>query len=196
MEFRNRLKKELTEGVIRALLIDAGYRVIDFGIENQIREIVCMPALEYLNLGFPSAIRAMPDMVVMDRNQTNKELVEIKYRNGWTLDLLHEIRDQVFTFQSLVLVCLNASPEIPETTTPSPSTYLRACRLKHEDGIYQAEMRSAGRTYWTPVDHLGSHPGQWWGLSPMQEVFPQMNDRSEERTLTSAINSLRGIIAG
>lgn len=195
MEFRNRLKKELTEGVIRALMIDAGYRVIDFGIENQIREIVCMPTLEYLELGFPQALRVMPDMVVMDRDQTTKHLVEIKYRNGWSLDLLQELEQQVATFGNLVLVCLNASPEIRERT-PSPSTYLRACRLRHGNGVYQAEMRSAGHTCWTNVDDLGSHAGQWWGLSPMQEIFPQMNDRSAERTLTSAIEALRGIIAG
>nr|WP_279196851.1 hypothetical protein [Ralstonia mannitolilytica] len=34
MDFENRIKKEMTEGIVKAILEDAGYRVIDSGIEK------------------------------------------------------------------------------------------------------------------------------------------------------------------
>jgi hypothetical protein len=37
MEFENRIKKGMTEGIVRALLDDAGYRVIEHGVEKTAR---------------------------------------------------------------------------------------------------------------------------------------------------------------
>jgi len=39
MIFENRIKKEISEGLVRAVLVDAKYRVISAGIENIIREV-------------------------------------------------------------------------------------------------------------------------------------------------------------
>ena len=99
MKFQSRIKKELTEGIVRAILDDAGYRVIDSGIENLLRELECLTALEYAGLDYPKAMRALPDLVVMNREQTAKYLVEIKYRTGWSLTVFDDIKEQVDIFQ-------------------------------------------------------------------------------------------------
>ncbi|MEE7546891.1 hypothetical protein HF319_07505 [Xanthomonas sp. Kuri4-1] len=61
MDFRNRIKKEITEGIVRAVLDDAGYRVIGCGIENVLRELSCLSALEYAGLDYPKAMRGILD---------------------------------------------------------------------------------------------------------------------------------------
>jgi hypothetical protein len=44
MDFSNRLKKEMSEGIVRAVLEDAGYLVTDFGIEKLIPGLNRRPA--------------------------------------------------------------------------------------------------------------------------------------------------------
>ena len=111
MNFENRLKKELTEGVIRAILIDSGYRLIDSGIENIIREVTCLTAFEYSGLDIPKAIRSMPDFIVLDKEQKNKYLVEVKYRQKWDRAIFDEIEEQVKIFNEIILVYFNSAPE-------------------------------------------------------------------------------------
>lgn len=202
MDFENRVKKELAEGVIRAVLVDAGYRVLDFGIESQIRELECLTKLEYFGLDFPKALKAMPDMVVMDREQSVKYLVEIKYRSGWSRELLDEVEEQVRLFKEVTLIYLNSAPELPvekeekkqENKALWPSSYLRCCRLRWREEVYEAEVRFNAAVKWIAVSDLGDHAGQWWGLRPMQDVFGHILKRKEEKTLIHAINAVRGII--
>lgn len=47
MSFTSRIKKEMTEGIVRAILEDAQYRVIDSGIEKVLRELSCLTSAEY-----------------------------------------------------------------------------------------------------------------------------------------------------
>lgn len=59
MEFQNRIKKELSEGIVKSILDDAGYRIIPPGIEN-----------------------LLPDLTVMDREQSARHLVKAKWVQG------------------------------------------------------------------------------------------------------------------
>jgi len=88
----------MTEGIIRAILVDAGYRVIGLGIENVIRETECLTALEYAGLDFPKAMRSLPDLLVMNREQNEKFLVEVKFRSCWNCEIFEEISEQVHLF--------------------------------------------------------------------------------------------------
>ncbi|MBU9391491.1 hypothetical protein KTE71_28780, partial [Burkholderia multivorans] len=45
MSFTSRIKKEMTEGIVRAILEDAQYRVIDSGIEKVLRELSCLTSV-------------------------------------------------------------------------------------------------------------------------------------------------------
>jgi hypothetical protein len=193
MDFSNRIKKELTEAVVRAILVDAGYRVLDFGIESQIREVECLSALEYFGLDFPAALRSLPDLLVMDREQTRKQLVEVKFRTGWDKQLLLNIEDQVRLFNSIFLIYLNTQPQL-DGRDASPSSYLRCCHLKINNDVYQVEVSHHAQVVWRDVAQLGGHEGQWWGLRRLQDVFPKVIDRADAQTLQTAINSLKGLI--
>ncbi|MBB5883365.1 hypothetical protein DYQ93_20305 [Xanthomonas sp. LMG 8992] len=196
MEFGNRIKKEMTEGMIRALLEDAGYRVIDSGIEKVIRELSCMTTLDYLRLGYPDALSHLPDFTVMNREQTEKFLVEVKYRSVWDKSLFDSVAEQVRIFGEIVLVSVNASAENPQNIH-SPSRFLRCCRLRHQNGLYEIELRSKDKKYqWKPVDGLSDGSWLWWSMSPLQERFTQLSEDKNSKSLTSAINALTGILDG
>lgn len=195
MDFSNRIKKEMTEGIVRAILADAGYRVIGLGIENVIREVECLPALEYAGLDFPKAIRSLPDLLVMNRGQTEKTLVEIKYRSGWSVGILDEIEEQVKIFKELTLIYLNSVPRFPSPNiTPSPSSYLRCCKVRAGENEIEAFLEVFKDKKWVPRSEIKDQPGVWWGLRPLQESFTQLNDTKDDHTLFSAIAAIKGIL--
>lgn len=194
MDFSNRIKKEMSEGVIRAILVDAGYRVIGLGIENVIREAECLTALEYAGLDFPRAMKSLPDLLVMNKEQTEKHLVEIKYRSNWNASIFDEIEDQVHLFKQIVLVYLNSKPPLGEGTTPSPSSYLRCCLVRSNNNVIEVQLHSHDTVRWIPREKLGEHAGQWWGLQRIQDILPRVGDSKEEKTLMKAVEALQGIL--
>ncbi|WOE76277.1 hypothetical protein [Alterisphingorhabdus coralli] len=69
MDISSRIKKEMSEGIVRAIFEDAGYRVIDSGIEKFIREISVLTINEYKSLNYPDPMNSLPDFIIMDRDQ-------------------------------------------------------------------------------------------------------------------------------
>jgi hypothetical protein len=67
MSFPSRIKKAMTEGIVRATLEDAHYRVIDSGIEKVLRELSCLNSVEYAALGYPDAMSHLPDFTQSTR---------------------------------------------------------------------------------------------------------------------------------
>jgi hypothetical protein len=200
LDFENRIKKEMTEGIVKAILEDAGYRVIDSGIEKVIRELSCLSALEYANLAYPDAMSNLPDFTVMNNEQTEKFLVEVKFRSKWNRDLFQEIRRQVEIFGELVLVSINAMPSNPKGYK-YPSTYLRCCRVKFKDGKYFVQLKfedDAGwKHYWRDFEEIEFNDNTWWAMSQLDKVFTKLNDKEldAKKSLDSAIKALSGILA-
>ena len=192
MDFLNRIKKEMTEGIVRALLSDAGYRVICLGVENVVREIECLTALEYAGLDFPKAVRAMPDLLVMDRGQTSKRLVEVKYRAKWSVSIFDDIAEQVRLFGELALVCVNAHP--PAASLKGPSAHMRCCLVRQVPDGQEALLEVYGEMKWVRRTEMPDHEGLWWGLVPVQQVFEQVREARDSQTLVKAIQSLQGIL--
>jgi DNA-binding Lrp family transcriptional regulator len=194
LNFENRIKKEMSEGIVKAILEDAHYRVIDSGIEKVLRELSCLPNLEYAQLAYPEAMSRLPDFTVMDRSQSKKFLVEVKYRNSWSVDLLHEVARQVEIFGELVLVCINATPDNPRQLVMAP-TYLRCCRLRHSEGQTLVELMSPEKSlYWKAIEHVGSKT-PWWATLPLEMVFTDLaKDVGNREALHAAIRALSGIL--
>lgn len=198
MSFTSRIKKEMTEGIVRAILEDAQYRVIDSGIEKVLREVSCLTSAEYGALGYPDAMSHLPDFTVMNREQTTKQLVEVKYRTSWKKELLLEVEDQVKIFGEIVLVSVNAKAPDPNGHN-LPARFLRCCRLKYDGGIYKVELNRQNKdksTYqvWEPVKALNDGTWLWWAMRPLHEVFSQLKEDSNKDTLFHAVEALAGIL--
>ena len=205
MKFEDRVAKEMTEGMVKAILEEAGYRVIDSGIEDVIRELSCLSGLEYGLLRYPKAMTRLPDFTVMNREQTEKFLVEVKYRSQWGKSLIVSVAEQVQLLGEMVLVSINSAPQT-STNYQFPSTYLRCCRLRYLDGQYDIQLKyedaNGWNHYWRSVDELMAqdYPDDklWWGMSPLEKVFTRLSEDPVDtrRVLFSAIQALSGILKG
>lgn len=193
IQFSDRIKKEMTEGIVRAILEDAQYRVIDSGIEKVLRELSCLSAVEYKTLGYPDAMSHLPDFTVMNREQTTKQLVEVKYRSTWGKNLFDEVREQVRLFGEIVLISVNAKAEDPKGIN-MPSRFLRCCGLKFDAGIYMVQQNINKTTVWTPIHEIRDGSGLWWSMLHLHEKFPQLQDEKNKATLFQAVSALAGIL--
>ncbi len=202
MDFSSRIKKEMTEGIVRAILEDAGYRVIDSGIEKFIRELSVLLPEQYKALGFPDAMSHLPDFTVLTKEQDKKYFVEVKYRRTWDKSIFDQVEDQVKLFGSMVLVSINASPDNPNGLNAAPARYLRCCELKFEAGKYMIHQRKAeNEHHWKSVSDLQDGWGLWWSMSPLQEVFTMLKVKAKpeqienkDTSLYKAIDAIRGIL--
>lgn len=200
MKFENRIKKEMTEGIVRAILEDAGYRVVDLGIEKILREVSILTSEEYAKLCFPDAIRCLPDLSVMNREQDQKFLIEIKYRSEWDGRLIVKLEEQVKMFGELVLVSINSTAANPKNFTNAPSRYLRCCLLRHGSQGYQMQVRidkihnTKEKTEWFQVSEISEDKNLWWKMSPLQDVFAQIKVNDNDNALIAAIEALGGVL--
>jgi len=193
ISFSDRIKKEMTEGIVRAILEDSQYRVIDSGIEKVLRELSCLSAIEYKRLGYPDAMSLLPDFTVMNREQTTKQLVEVKYRSTWGKSLFEDVKEQVKLFGEIVLVSVNSKAEDPKGFN-TPSRFLRCCGLKFDSGIYMVQQNIKKVTVWTPINQVQDGSGLWWSMLKLHEKFPQLSEENNRNTLFQAVNALAGIL--
>ena len=197
MNFIDRIKKEMSEGIVRAILEDAGYRVIDSGIEKVLREISCMPKETYIKLGFPEAIRLLPDLTVMDKDQTFKVLVDVKYRKEWDFKLLDDVYEQVKLYSSLTLVVINACPpRLKEDQKLYPSGHIRCIDLTINDrGDYMVKITHPDKSEeWVKVETVKKWPSFWWSTQAMSNKFKAIPEKDNESSLRAAIDAISGII--
>ena len=197
MDFENRLKRELSQGVFKCLLEDCGYRVIPLGIEAVIREIACLNKEAYKNLDFSDAVRFLPDFCVLDQNQTHKFIVEVKYRWDWDGNILKEVSNQVRMFEDIILVIFVGDP--PDSKyTPRPSTYVRCCKMyMNEQNQVCAEVKKSKGTDATKtifVEEEDLSELIWWNLMKLQDHFFDLENTKEEESLVKAIKSISGIL--
>lgn len=199
MEFLDRIKKEMSEGIVKAILEHHGYRVIDTGIEKVIREVSCLPQDLYLTLGFPEALRRLPDFVVMNVDQTHKILVDVKYRSSWSNDLLFDERTlaQLEYFKNITLIVINSIPPDPKTMKEHKPTgaYIRCVQLKHELGKNFVNWRN-NYNGWVEIDKNKLEKFQWFSTHYLWEVFKNIPSTDEGDIIKSSVMALSGIIAG
>lgn len=188
----------MSEGIVKAILEDAQYRVIDSGIEKVVRELACLSPMQYAGLAYPDAMRQLPDFTVMNVEQTEKFLVEVKYRSQWDSSLFVEITEQVKVYGELVLVSINANPPNHKGLF-LPSTYLRCCRVKYADEKLMLQLKFKNHLkenhYWKPLDEV-NEDSLWWGMSELDRVFTGLksDDLDSRKSLDSAIKALSGIL--
>lgn len=198
--FENTIKKEITENVIRGLLMDAGYSVQRMGIENQVPYIEEMDIPSYVLLNLPKALRDSPDLFVLDKECNEHLLVQVKFRNDWDDKLFASLKDSVRTYRQIVLVYILAKhPSRKLEFDESPSGYMRCCRLTLDESCDEVMVEVFCRDdkkliRQEPLDFFGKHVEDWWRLKPIQNIFPRLNNRKIDNTIKSVIDSISGIL--
>ncbi|WP_226099515.1 hypothetical protein [Dickeya oryzae] len=200
MHFLDRIKKEMSEGIVKAILGHHGYRVIDTGIEKVIREVSCLPQDLYNTLGFPDSMRRLPDFVIMNVDQTNKILVDVKYRSTWDNSLLFDERilTQLNYYKNITLVVVNSNPPPPPPTMKNhkpTGAYIRCICLKHENG--KNFVRWRGHSYdWVEINAEKVKNYQWFSTCYLWEVFDGVSSTDDGNIIKSSVMALSGIITG
>jgi len=80
MEFKNVVKGQLTQSLLKTLMERVGYRVTRLGVEELFGEIKYLDLKQYLALGLPLNLRFLPDLLVAEPDMQKVSLVEVKFR--------------------------------------------------------------------------------------------------------------------
>lgn len=91
MEFKNIVKGQITQTLVKTLLERAGYRVERFGVEELFNEVIHLDKEEYKKLSLPDSLRKLPDLLVADSDLQNAWLLEVKFRKRLTKKSAHEL---------------------------------------------------------------------------------------------------------
>lgn len=196
MDFKNRLKGSITQTLLKALLEDAGYRIVPLDIEEVIREVKDLSASEYNALDLPPVLKKMPDFFVTDKNFEKTWLVEVKYRRRWNeatkTALRREIVEQVKSWQSVYLVVFLGEPARDADT---PASSIGVLQLIHsERQLFCRRFKSKGfstheiEEYRTPWDEIN-----WGHFDRFQDVFRDIGERWEESTLIKSLSLLESL---
>ncbi|WP_442854741.1 hypothetical protein [Fischerella sp. PCC 9605] len=197
MDFRNRVKGAITQTLIKALLEDAGYRVIPLGVEEIIREVKNLSMEEYIELGLSKKLRSLPDFLITDYSFQKSWLVEVKYRKRWNKsvkqDLGQQIREQVKIWQPLYLVVFLGSSVDPRNDTPanrigaiklvSSNNHLCCCSRRKRK-FFSKEFEE----YNMPWEEI-----TWKNFRRIQDIFPNLSERWEDSTLIQSLEILKAL---
>ena len=198
MDFKNRLKGTVTQTLLKALLEDAGYRVVPLGIEGVIREVTALPIQSYAALGLSLTLRKLPDFFVADATLKEHWLVEVKYRKQWDAEtrkaLGKELSEQVAQWQPVLLVVFLGTPITEGNDTPAAS--FRVVRLLKDDtGLHTIQE-------WTDFLSNEAHQrrvewGQieWGTFTRFQDEFVDVTARWGDATLIKVASLLPGLKA-
>ena len=199
MQFQNRLKKEITEGAVKALLIDAGYRVRHAGIERIYPEIEFLSLDEYKSLNLNIEKRLAPDLIVSDKANHFEQIVEVKYRADWSRKFVISLRRQVETTSGCIVVTFwgNAPPH------PSydllASRFLRCFHVRMQEGGIQIQLLDLESKSWKwfSVESFseGDFLATWWQTMRLTQAFPLLENKKNSSTLLDTITALSGLLS-
>src|SRR4051794_32968296 len=84
MEFKNVVKGQITQSLLKTLMERVGYRVTRLGVEELFGEIKYLDLEQYLALGLPLNLRFLPDLLVAEPDMQKVSLVEVKFRQEFS----------------------------------------------------------------------------------------------------------------
>ncbi len=198
MKFANRLKKEVSEGALRAFLIDIGFTVVPTGVESLVREIESMDEAEYRSLDLTKNMRSLPDLIAIDRARSKAHLVEVKYRSTFKSSIFNDLKDQVDRCGSLVLVCITPNMH-NKLMIGNDSDHIRAIGLRSRDGLYEVEVYDENdpiTTIWVPVTSLSGKANIWETLPSLSAKFLPVDQRKNAtEVLDNLVRSVSGLFS-
>lgn len=180
MLFSNRLKGNITQSLVRALLQDGGYRIVPLGIEEVVREVAVLPQDQYTALGLPNVLRSMPDFFVSQADMQSCWLVEVKYRKTWNdatrKTLGDQIKPQVEAWGLVYLIVFLGSSAKKDTSLPS--SWFGVHKLAIREGELWTLQKDG--TPYKKWDEL-----LWQHFYRVQDFFPALSGKPqfEQQTL-------------
>jgi hypothetical protein len=134
------LSGHLVATVIDVLLVDAGYQVIPLGIERVVRELRNADAERFRAIA-PLRLRSMPDFFVIDPDNPQGWLTEVKFRRYLHSNLVDDIRNAQEHWAPFHLVLAVAEPPDEWTGTVR---HLRAFRIEPDARLSRGFFTSRG----------------------------------------------------
>lgn len=199
MNFNNRIKGSVTQGIIEVLLKDAGYNIVPLGIEEIIRELQLLTPIQYTSLNLSNTLRSLPDFFVSEPDFAKTYLVEVKYRSKWsnrTKDSLKEtIEEQVKQWQPVFLILFLGEKARDSET---PASYLGVLKLAHKDnelGAMVTRVNHGGglgeyttTEVFKPWDQI-----DWNDFKRFHDVFLRVSDSFEASTISKSVDLVKGL---
>jgi len=164
-QFANVLRGRMAERILVTLLERGGYRVTRLGIEEIFDEIKLLGQRDYLDLGLPSGLRALPDILVADPQVSWAALVEIKYRRRFDDEVSRELHDTL-SKQREYWPEANALVMIGEPFDSNDRF--------HQDYIRLIKPAETSRLLWRPLNMVDEREGMrrvWESLPTMASLF-------------------------
>jgi len=156
---------ESAEKAVKAFLESSGCKVIPYGMEHTLKEVVDLSAAAFRDLNLEKVITSAPDFFVLTPKNSSYRLLEVKYRKCWTPYLRTELKKiiepQVRCWPRLnVLIAIRS----PTGAAGVPESHVRVAELSYEAGKLSVHVRSREvAKEWDAVE--------WQDLSPLQELF-------------------------
>ena len=192
--YPNMLKGNITQTILKTLLEDVGYTVVPFGIEEVFREIKDMPFEQKHYI--PTTLWKMPDFIVLDKEQKEVFMVEVKYRQCFDSktfkDLETSLKQQLEFWNPIYLMLF--SGDISGIKVKAASEVVRIARVDLIDGEPFIHYRRSLEK--NPVDHCPWSKVDFSKLTFVQEVFTNLKEKTADKTIlkmTPLIETLKFI---
>ena len=186
LEFKNVLRGQTGQNIVKILFEKAGYRVKRIGIEELCPDILPLTEKQYKALHIPQELRRMPDLIALDldTDHLSSFLLEVKFRSVFTKKVMQDLHG---------LFC--------EQREYWPQTYfviLIADPFGRKDGSHDDHIRVV------PGEHLQKLQAKcnteqeivavWESLPGLRECFTRFEDAENAvnaNTITMLISSLK-----
>lgn len=197
IRFENRLKKELTEGVIRAVFIDAGYNVNHNGIESRFPEINRLSHKEYKELKFKGDEQYAADLAIENDADKTIENIEVKFRTKIAKELFVLIERQTHLAGPMCVAVFWASAPHRPSVKALSNRYLRCFRTRVSSKGFEIQLncQKNSQLAWE-VFNVSKFDVEkfWWRTPTLSQIFPLLKNRSKSGTLNQSISALSGIL--
>lgn len=156
MEFKNIVKGQITQTLIKTLFEGAGYRVEQLGIEEIFKELRHLDYCSYSALNLPDNLRQLPDLLVTDLSLKKAWMVEIKYRK----------RLDKFNSESLYKTLSSQYEHWPQTHTVLIRGDAQSSRHQETIGVITPKSLEL-----MPNRLKHDEPWIWRDVEPLHKVF-------------------------
>jgi len=174
------------EQAVKSFLEGDGYKVIPYGVEHTLKDVVNLGPVIYSRLCLEKVVSSAPDFFVLPPQNQICQLLEVKYRSCWSdltrSGLKEDLEPQTQCWKKVfALIAI----KIPVGTDGSPSSYIRACELGIVSGKLNAVTQgNGGLKEWDEV--------QWDDLHPIEGVFTSCcQDDASKCRLSNLVKSIR-----